>query len=408
MRILDLTLKDLKQLLRDWKTAMFLLIMPVGFTLLFGFIFGGIGGGEEVDPRLPVLLQDQDQGQVSEYLLAFLNASDVIRIETDDEMTMDTIQAAVLDGDYAAALIVPEGYGQATLDGERLRLVVFVDPGTDAGTTAQFDISAQVNRLMSAAVTATLTTEQYEAQQAFASAAARDEFLQVTLAEAVEAWKNPPITMKNAQTGQAEEEETTSANAYAHSSPGMMAQFSIAGLIGAAEILVQERKSRALQRLLTTAISRFEILIGHYLAMFTMIFAQILILIIFGQLLLGLNYFAAPLASLLIAVTTALYTAALGLLIGAISKSEENAVVFSLVPMFILSGIGGAWMPLEFTSQTVQTIGHLSPVAWTMDGFKNILLRGQGLEAAWLPALILFGFAVVFFALGVWRFSFKD
>jgi ABC-type multidrug transport system permease subunit len=65
-------------------------------------------------------------------------------------------------------------------------------------------------------------------------------------------------------------------------------------------------------------------------------------------------------------------------------------------------------MPLEYTSETVQKIGHLSPVAWTMDGFKNILIRGQGLEAAWLPTLILFGFAVVFFALAAWRFSFRE
>ena len=43
MRILDLTLKDLKQLTRDWKSALFLVIMPVAFTLLFGFVFSGAG-----------------------------------------------------------------------------------------------------------------------------------------------------------------------------------------------------------------------------------------------------------------------------------------------------------------------------------------------------------------------------
>ena len=221
-------------------------------------------------------------------------------------------------------------------------------------------------------------------------------------------WDDPAVTMKTTQTGQVEEDDSEGENAYAHSSPGMMAQFSIAGLIGAAEILVQERKSRALARLLTTAISRFEILIGHYLAMFLMIFGQIMILMIFGQLLLRLDYFSAPVSSLLIAVTTAMCAAAMGLLIGALSKSEENAVVYSLIPMFIFSGLGGAWMPLEFTSETVQKIGHLSPVAWTMDGFKNILIRGQGLEAAWLPTLVLLGFSVLFFGLGAWRFSFRD
>jgi ABC-2 type transport system permease protein len=72
--------------------------------------------------------------------------------------------------------------------------------------------------------------------------------------------------------------------------------------------------------------------------------------------------------------------------------------------MFVLSGLGGAWVPLEITGATFQAIGHMSPVAWAMDGFKNISIRGLGLEAAWLPAAALAGYAVLFFAIAAWRF----
>ena len=41
MRVIDLAIKDLTELVRDWKAALFLVIMPVAFTLLFGFAFGG-------------------------------------------------------------------------------------------------------------------------------------------------------------------------------------------------------------------------------------------------------------------------------------------------------------------------------------------------------------------------------
>ena len=40
-RIFDITLKDLMQILRNRMTFLFLLIMPVAFTLLFGLAFGG-------------------------------------------------------------------------------------------------------------------------------------------------------------------------------------------------------------------------------------------------------------------------------------------------------------------------------------------------------------------------------
>ena len=52
--------------------------------------------------------------------------------------------------------------------------------------------------------------------------------------------------------------------------------------------------------------------------------------------------FRQPLATLLMAVATALFIAALGLLIGALAKGDDQAVIFSLIPMFVFAGLGGA------------------------------------------------------------------
>ena len=69
MRVFDLALKDLKQVTRDWRSALFLLIMPLAFTVMFGFAFGGFGGNEENDPRLPVGFQNQYNGVLSGHLV---------------------------------------------------------------------------------------------------------------------------------------------------------------------------------------------------------------------------------------------------------------------------------------------------------------------------------------------------
>jgi ABC-2 type transport system permease protein len=144
--------------------------------------------------------------------------------------------------------------------------------------------------------------------------------------------------------------------------------------------------------------------LGHYLAIFTMIFGQFILLIVFGQLALKVDYFRLPLATLLMAIIAAACIAALGLMIGVFARSEEQAIIFSLFPMFILSGLGGAWVPLEFTGPIFQAIGHVSPVAWAMDGFKNVVARGLGFNSVLLPAAALFGYGLLFFILAAWRF----
>jgi ABC-2 type transport system permease protein len=72
--------------------------------------------------------------------------------------------------------------------------------------------------------------------------------------------------------------------------------------------------------------------------------------------------------------------------------------------MFVFAGLGGAWVPLEVTGPTFQVIGHLSPVAWGMDGFENIVGRGLGFHSVLLPSVALVGYAALFFLLAVGRF----
>ncbi len=410
MRVFDLAWKDLRQLVRDWKAAIFLVAMPVVFTLMFGFIFGGFGG--ESDPRLPVGLLDRDGGGVlSTSLSDLLDRSEVIRpVALEQDIAVEEMEKRVQEEDLAAVVIVPNGYGARVLAGEIVALEVVLDENSNAGVTAQGEIQAVAGRLVGAVRGAQLSTQAYADQVGFSDEQDRQAFLEEALEGAVDAWADPPLTVVETESGTAEESGGwggASSNAFTHSSPSMMVQFAIAGLMGAGEILVLERKSRALQRLLTTAISRLEIIVGHFLAVWAMAFLQLLLLVVFAQIALRVDYFRVPLGVLLVMVALSLLTASLGLLIGTVARSSEQVIIFSLFLMFILAGLGGAWMPLEFTSPTFQTVGHLLPSAWAMDGFENIVMRGLGLAAVLQPAGIVLAYAVVVFGLAVWRFRFE-
>lgn len=410
MRAIDLALKDLLQLVRDWKSAVFLVAMPIVFTLLFGFAFGGFGGGE-ADPRLPVGLLDQDRGGLLGSLAAeLIDSSSVIRAEETGSRSMEWFEKQVKDGKLAGAVVIPEGYSAALLSGDVSPAGLIVDLESTAGSTVHAEVQAVLARLAGSVQAARLSARAYDAQTGFASEVVRGAYVEEGVVRAVAEWAQPPLTLRTTQSASLAAEEAepeTSANSFTHMSPSMMVQFTIAGLMGAATILVQERKSRALRRLLTTAISRAQIIAGHFLAMVVLITAQMLVLILFGQLALGVDYFREPIAILLVVAATALWTASLGLLIGTLAKNDDQVVFFTLIPMFVLAGMGGAWVPLEITGKTFQTVGHLLPSAWAMDGFENVVVRGLGLESVLLPIGMMMAYAVALFALAAWRFRFE-
>jgi ABC-2 type transport system permease protein len=408
-KILDITSKDLLQMLRDWKFLFFLLLMPAGFTLLMGFVFGGATQAD-VDSRYLVALVDQDQSSISAAFLGTLNNSDSIRIEQFE--VIDRLDKQVGDGDLAAAVIVPAGFGSALRDGKAINLVITIDPGSSVGQTVRNDIQAEVAHFSGAVRTARFSLEAYQEYQGELSEEASREYFDAGLEAALDAWQNPPVKLAVTDAVLSQEDDLVvqayGTSPYAHSSPGMMAQFAIAGLISAATVLVIERKTRVLARMLTTATSRLQILAGHFLTMFVMILAQFLILTMFGQLLLDLDYYISqPLATLLMIVTTAMFSAGLGMLIATLAKSEEQVIMLTMMPMFLFSALGGAWMALELMPPGMQTIGHFSPVAWIMDGFKGILIRGWGVEQVLLPAGVLLFFAAACLGFSVWKFRFE-
>jgi ABC-2 type transport system permease protein len=403
MRIIDLILKNVTQIVRDWKAAFFMLVVPIIFTLLMGFIFGGFGGGEE-DPRLPVGFVDQDESTVSAHLLALLEGSDAVRpVALEDA---DKAEEQVRDEELAAAVIVPAGYGDRVFSDDPLRPTVIVDERAQAGTAAQSAIHTTMMRLLGSVQTAKLSAEALDN--------ADEAFLMATLDKTIAAWEDPPLKITATQSRASEasgasEEENTSAipGGFAHSSVANLVQFSLMGVIGAAELIVNERKSRTLQRMLTTTIARAEIIVAYFLTIFLLNLIQLALMIAFGAGLLGVNYLREPVALLLMMLTTALCTAGIGLLIGVLSKTEDQVAIFSVIPTLAMAGLGGAWMPLELTSEAFQFVGRLTPVAWAIEGFENLVVRGIGLDATLLPAGVLAAFGVAFFALAVWRFRFE-
>ena len=389
MRTLAIAAKDLKQILLDRRSAIFLVLMPVAFTAFLGIAFRW---PSHDDPRPLVGVCDLDSTPLSGQASALLESGGLVRVEQLGRAAAGKADELVRRGRYDLVLVVPAGYAEST--GAGLALEAVCDQ-----TEPQVQVALQAVEAAGARVAISARVGRLVAGVLGPGASA------TTLAgQAGTGWQEPALSIRRETTGPAPAKKRIVPNGFAQSSPGTLVQFAIFGVMTAAMLLVLERRGRTLGRMLSAPVTRAQVIAGHVLAMFVVTFLQGLLLVVLGQLVFGVDYARAPAGVLVVLAALSLWVASLGLFIGVIAKTQEQVSVFSMVAMFLFAAGGGAWFPLELTGRTFSFIGHLLPSAWAMDGFQNVVLRGLGFGSALVPAAVITGYAVFFFAVAVWRF----
>ncbi|MFN2108029.1 MAG: ABC transporter permease subunit, partial [Anaerolineae bacterium] len=107
-----------------------------------------------------------------------------------------------------------------------------------------------------------------------------------------------------------------------------------------------------------------------------------------------------------------------GMLVGSLARTTKQAGSIGLLLGFALyfaSGILGFTInPAAGVAQAnVPTEGfrfylsQLTPHTYAVGGYYKLMLEGAGLADIWPNILILFGFGVVFFLIGLWRFKYE-
>ncbi len=398
MRILDLALKDLSQMFRDKRSLLFLVVMPIVFTFFMGFAYRNTGGDANADHRIPLAIVNPEPNAVlNKALVSRLESSDAIRVEN---MSNADAMAALHKGGVAGVLVIPVGFGEQASAGNEAQLTLIADTISAQGQSLYQLLRVPISQIMSAVEIGRETVDIVGATNPTNEQSAAFEL-------AWSKWNEVSKTslVKIEQAVAKASSDWTGGNPYNQSSPGILVQFAIFGLVTSAQILVQEKKLRTLQRLITTAMRPWEIVAGHMLAMFAITFLQTTLLVVFGQFVLKVNYLHEPLGALLVSMALGLWVASMGLLIGVIAKEEQQVILYSMIAMFLFSALGGTWFPLEAAGGAFAAIGKAMPSAWAMDGYQNILIRGLGIGSVWLPVMGLAGYGLFFFLLAIWRFQ---
>ncbi len=191
--------------------------------------------------------------------------------------------------------------------------------------------------------------------------------------------------------------------------PGVMAMILLnVCVMMTAVAIVREKESGTMEILLVSPMKPQYIIISKavpYIVLSLLILISILVLsVTLLDLPINGSLFLLFLVSF-IYIMTCLF---LGILISVQSKTQEQAMMLSLMgmlmPTLLLSGF---MFPIENMPHALQVMSNVVPATWYYKMIKNIMIKGTGLEIIWKQLLILCGMMVFLFVLSMKKFKIR-
>jgi len=153
--------------------------------------------------------------------------------------------------------------------------------------------------------------------------------------------------------------------------------------------------------------SRTVMLAGKLLPYYIINLIQLVIMLGASSLLFGMNlgHSVAGLAAVSLAAAAA--ATGLGVLVSALARTEAQVGGLTILLLLTLSALGGCFVPRFIMPNWLRTIGLVTPHAWALDAYQDLLVRGYGLLDVLPKVGVLAAFAGLFFGIGVWWFRFE-
>ncbi|MEM9490068.1 MAG: ABC transporter permease, partial [Myxococcota bacterium] len=170
----------------------------------------------------------------------------------------------------------------------------------------------------------------------------------------------------------------------------------------------EERASGTWRRLLSAPVSRATLLLAKLVPFVLVGLVQMLFLFGTGALLFGMTVAGSLSALIVLTVVTVICATALGLFIASFGGSEKQIGGIGSICLLVMGLLGGAMVPRPIMPESLQLIGLVTPHAWCLDGYYDVLIRtGTTVFDIIRQLAAILGFAAVFAAIGALRFRFE-
>jgi len=359
-RIAAMTVKEVKDIIRDPITVGVALFMPLVMLFLFGYAIS-------LDVKnVPLGILDEDYSSASRALVDRFVQSGYFYIRTT-YTSARAVEASLQEGNVDLALVIPPLFGQRLARHERVPVQVLVD-----GT-----YSATANLVAGYA-------------GAIVSEFGHGPNFNPVRAE-IRVWYNPSLRSAT------------------YVVPGLFGVILMAfpPLLTALAI-AREKETGTIQQIFASPLTAAEFLLGKLIPYAAIAYIEIVTVIVIGFL-----WFAVPLhGSLELLLSVGLVyvfcTVGIGLLVSTVTSSQLLAmllaIIVTMMPSFLFSGF---LFPIFTMPYALQLYTRIFPTRYFVDLSRGIVLKGAAIPELWPTVSLLIAYTAIIFVLAVWRFRKK-
>ena len=398
-KIFNIAINLLKITLRDKGALVWLLVMPLIWTVLIG----SMSGPKSSSNTIPVGIINLDNGTYGSNFESYLaKEKDIVIVIKKDEIELVQL---VKDTKVSVGLIIPQDFSENLKLNRSVEIKLLKSEKSSSYFIEEL-IEKVAKRMSIDALSANFALEKLSTLVQIPETS-KPEIWERAYKIADAYFEPSPSIAVNYKVLAVEQKEQNLALGMNLSSPGFAAMFVMMGVFFAGAAMVAERHHGTLARLLTTPTSKFSIISGEMLGFFLLGLVQFAILILFGQYVLGVNWGSSPFGVALLTVSYVFAVTGLGTLLSVFVRTSAQAGAFAVLVSMVTSMIGGSWWPIEIAPKFMQSIARFTPQYWAVNGFNKIITRGFGVSSVLSNFYVLIAIACVSLFASVVLFRFE-
>jgi len=407
--------KELRIISRDKLALVVFFVMPVLFVLILSLALRD-AFGDRPGTSFAVLVADADGGAVGQAVVESLRGNPHLRLVLSGRTNLGErdIRQSVREGRYQFAVLIPADATQ-----QARRRVADIAAGVPADMMLQPPVGL---RLLSdpalrgdyrAVVEGGLNLAQYAVEMKLARDQLEQNLRVITGKDYVALPKLDKVhvfsevrsePVSGGKGGQLPTSVQQNAPAWT-----LLAMFFLTVPLSVS--FIREREQGSLFRLQTMAVPGWVVLGGkaamffgiNQIQMGLILAASVYVLPLLGgdRLDPGQN----PLALMLLGGSASLAAIGFGIMVALFARTAEQATSFSAAAIMIMAALGGVLVPKAVMPLFMQEASVISPLAWGLDGFLEVFVRGGSVRDVLPEAASLIAFSAICHGVAMLRYE---